>query len=53
MFNKAAHTEQFQAALVNLGQDLAYLDQPEFATFWDQDAKRIQEAIREIGKVEG
>jgi tripartite-type tricarboxylate transporter receptor subunit TctC len=53
VFNKAAHTEQFQGALVNLGQELAYLDQPEFATFWDQDAKRIQDAIREIGKVEG
>jgi len=53
VFNKAAHTDQFQAALVNLGQELAYLDQPEFATFWDEDAKRIQEAIREIGKVEG
>ena len=53
VFNKAAHTDQFQAALVNLGQELAYLDQPEFAKFWEEDAKRIQEAIREIGKVEG
>src|SRR5262245_22439420 len=53
VFNKAAHTDQFKAALVNLGQDLAYLDQPEFAKFWDADAKRIQEAVREIGKVEG
>jgi tripartite-type tricarboxylate transporter receptor subunit TctC len=52
-FNKAAHTDQFKAALVNLGQDLAYLDQPDFAKFWDADAKRIQEAVREIGKVEG
>jgi tripartite-type tricarboxylate transporter receptor subunit TctC len=53
VFKKAAHTDQFQAALVNLGQELAYLDQPEFAKFWEEDAKRVLEAIREIGKVEG
>jgi tripartite-type tricarboxylate transporter receptor subunit TctC len=50
---EAAHTGQFMAALVNLGQELAYLDQPEFATFWDADAKRIQAAVRQIGRVEG
>ena len=53
VFNKAAHTDQFKAALVNLGQELAYLDQPEFAQFWAADAQRIQAAVREIGKVEG
>ena len=26
----------------NLGQDVAYLDQPEFKTFWDADAKRVR-----------
>jgi tripartite-type tricarboxylate transporter receptor subunit TctC len=50
---KAAHSPQFATALTNLGQDLAYLDQPEFKTFWDADAKRIEEAVRQIGKVEG
>ncbi len=35
----------------NLGQDVAYLDQPEFKTFWDADAKRVQDAVRAIGKV--
>ena len=53
VIGEAAHTEQFKAALVNLGQELAYLDQPEFAKFWDADAKRIEDAIRQIGKVEG
>jgi tripartite-type tricarboxylate transporter receptor subunit TctC len=53
VLKEAAHTEAFKAALVNLGQDLAYLDQPEFAKFWDADAQRIQSAVREIGKVEG
>ena len=51
--NKAAHGEQFKAALANLGQELAYMDQPEFAAFWDADSKRIEAAIRSIGKVEG
>ena len=53
VIGEAAHTDQFKAALVNLGQELAYLDQPEFAKFWDADAIRIEDAIRQIGKVEG
>ena len=52
-FDKAAHADQFKTALANLGQELDYLDQPEFAAFWDADAERIEAAIRTIGKVEG
>ena len=51
--NKAAHTDQFKTALTNLGQELAYMDHPEFAKFWDADAKRIETAIRDIGRVQG
>jgi tripartite-type tricarboxylate transporter receptor subunit TctC len=51
--NKAAHTDQFKTALTNLGQDLDYMDQPAFAKFWEADAKRIEAAIREIGRVQG
>jgi len=51
--NKSAHSEQFKVALANLGQELAYMDQPEFAAFWEADSKRIEAAIRSIGKVEG
>jgi hypothetical protein len=29
------------------------MDQPEFAQFWEADTKRIEAAIRTIGKVEG
>jgi tripartite-type tricarboxylate transporter receptor subunit TctC len=50
--NKAAHSDQFNVALGNLGQELAYMDQPEFAQFWEADTKRIEAAIRTIGKVE-
>ena len=51
--NKAAHGDEFKAALTKLGQELEYLDQPEFQAFWDLDAKRVEEAIRQIGRVDG
>jgi tripartite-type tricarboxylate transporter receptor subunit TctC len=51
--NKAAHSKQFLDTLDNLGQELAYMDQPEFATFWAADAKRQEDAINAIGRVQG
>jgi len=33
VLSTAAHSEQFKAALANLGQELDYMDQPEFAAF--------------------
>ena len=48
---KAAATDQFQKAIANIGDVVAYLDQPEFAKFWDQDAQRVEDAVRSIGKV--
>jgi tripartite-type tricarboxylate transporter receptor subunit TctC len=49
----AAHSNEFLATLDKLGQELAYLDQPEFAKFWAADAKRMEDAIQSIGRVEG
>jgi tripartite-type tricarboxylate transporter receptor subunit TctC len=51
--NKGAHGEQFKTALSNLGLELAYMDQPEFAKFWAEDASRIEAAVRQIGRVQG
>jgi tripartite-type tricarboxylate transporter receptor subunit TctC len=51
--NKAAHSKQFLDTLENLGQELAYMDQPEFAKFWASDAKRQEDAINAIGRVQG
>jgi tripartite-type tricarboxylate transporter receptor subunit TctC len=51
--NKAAHGAQFNTALTNLGQELAYMDQPEFVRFWAADAERMEEAINQIGRVQG
>jgi tripartite-type tricarboxylate transporter receptor subunit TctC len=47
----AAASEQFTKAIANIGDVVAYLDQPEFAKFWDEDAKRVEDAVRVIGKV--
>ena len=52
-FKKAAHSKQFVDTLENLGQELDYLDQPEFAKFWEIDAKRQEDAINSIGRVQG
>lgn len=51
--NKAAHTDVFKTAITNLGQELGYLDQPDFAKFWDADAARIEAAVKTIGRVQG
>jgi tripartite-type tricarboxylate transporter receptor subunit TctC len=48
---KAADTEQFKKAIDNIGDVVAYLDAPEFAKFWDEDAKRVEAAVQAIGKV--
>jgi tripartite-type tricarboxylate transporter receptor subunit TctC len=53
VLSKAAHGDQFKLALTNLGQELDYMDQPAFAEFWEADTKRIEAAIRAIGRVDG
>jgi tripartite-type tricarboxylate transporter receptor subunit TctC len=50
---KAAHSKEFIDTLEKLGQELAYMDQPEFATFWATDARRQEDAINSIGRVQG
>jgi tripartite-type tricarboxylate transporter receptor subunit TctC len=46
----AAHSEAFGDALAHAGQELAYLDGPDFQKFWDIDGKRTDEAVVSIGK---
>ncbi len=50
---KAVADEKFKQAIANLGQDIAYMDQPEFRKFWDTDAKRVEAAVQSIGKIGG
>ena len=50
---KAAHSKEFLDTLEKLGQELAYMDQPEFTAFWTTDARRQEDAINAIGRVQG
>ncbi len=53
LIKQVAASEQFKTAMKNIGEDVAYLDQAEFAKFWDEDAKRVEEAVHLIGRVQG
>jgi tripartite-type tricarboxylate transporter receptor subunit TctC len=46
----AVHSPAFLDVLKNAGQELAYLDGPDFQKFWDVDGKRTDEAVISIGK---
>jgi hypothetical protein len=48
----AGRGSQFKNTLANVGLDLAYLDQPDFIRFWNEDAARIETAVRQIGRVQ-
>ena len=50
---KAVTADAFQTAIKNINDEVAYLGQPEFAKFWDADAKRVEAAVKSIGKVQG
>jgi len=50
---KAAANEAFVKAMSNIGQEVAFMDQPEFAAFWEADAKRVEAAVQAVGRVEG
>jgi tripartite-type tricarboxylate transporter receptor subunit TctC len=49
---KAVATDQFKQAINNIGDQVAYLDSPDFQKFLDADAKRVESAIRQIGKLQ-
>ena len=50
---KAVASDLFGTAMKNIGEEVAYLDQAEFKTFWDADAKRVEDAVHLISRVEG
>lgn len=51
-FRIAAENAQFKQALLKAEGSPAYLDAAEFRTFWDQDAARLTQAVRRMGKLE-
>jgi tripartite-type tricarboxylate transporter receptor subunit TctC len=48
---KVVTSAPFAKAIHSIGDVVAYLDQPDFAKFWDEDARRVEDAVRSIGKV--
>jgi tripartite-type tricarboxylate transporter receptor subunit TctC len=50
---EAVMTPKFKELMANIGQDVDYQDQAEFKAFWDADAKRVEDAVHSIGRVEG
>jgi tripartite-type tricarboxylate transporter receptor subunit TctC len=51
-FRIASENAEFKQALLKAEGGPAYLDAPEFKTFWDQDAARLAQAVRRMGKLE-
>jgi tripartite-type tricarboxylate transporter receptor subunit TctC len=49
---QAVADPDFKSAMDNISTPIAYMDAPEFKRFWDQDARRLAEAIRRVGKIE-
>lgn len=42
----------FKAALAKVETPVQYLDQPAFRGFWDNDARKLADVVKRIGKVE-
>ena len=51
--DKAASETLFTTAVANLGLEQGYLSAADFAKFWDVDAKRAEDAVHAIGRVQG
>jgi tripartite-type tricarboxylate transporter receptor subunit TctC len=51
--DKAGASPEFNAAIANIGLEPGYLSAADFAKFWDEDGKRSDDAVRQIGKVQG
>ena len=47
---KAGRSEQFSKSVSNLGLEVAFLNASEFAKFWENDARRSEEAVQLIGR---
>ncbi|MDB5805769.1 MAG: Tat pathway signal protein [Betaproteobacteria bacterium] len=49
---KVVADEEFKATMAKLETPIVYMDAPEFKKFWDDDAKRLIDVVRKIGKIE-
>jgi tripartite-type tricarboxylate transporter receptor subunit TctC len=53
VIDKAANSDLFKTAITNAGLEPDYLNAAAFAKFWAEDAKRSDEAVKLIGRVQG
>ena len=51
--DKAGASPEFNAAIANIGLEPGYLSAADFTKFWDEDGQRSDDAVRQIGKVQG
>ncbi|MCD0502809.1 tripartite tricarboxylate transporter substrate binding protein [Bordetella petrii] len=49
---KAANDPKVQQTILGAGSPVQYLDAPEFAVYWKEDAQAMTQALQRIGKVE-
>jgi tripartite-type tricarboxylate transporter receptor subunit TctC len=49
---KVASDPAVQQTVLRAGSPIEYLDAPAFATYWQQDAKLMTEAVQKIGRLE-
>lgn len=49
---KAVQDPEFKTAMEKIETPIAYLDAPDFQKFWDKDAKRLADAVKNVGKIE-
>jgi tripartite-type tricarboxylate transporter receptor subunit TctC len=49
---KTAEDPDFRKAMANFNSPVNYMDAPEFAKYWEADAKRLAALVKVVGKVE-
>jgi tripartite-type tricarboxylate transporter receptor subunit TctC len=49
---RTAEDPDFKKAMANVHSPIYYLDAPDFAKYWDADAKRLAGLVKVVGKVE-
>ena len=49
---KAVEDPEFKATMAKVNSPIHYLDAPDFQKFWMNDAKRLAEVVKVVGKVE-
>ncbi len=49
---RAVEDADFKTAMSRVNSPIQYMDAPEFAKYWDADAKRLAVAVKVVGKVD-